>query len=91
MKKYLNRETGRVYRVLLSSLLLWSTFHTAIFILYVGSSDTASPFCSKSTSDFKQYFDGWSRRHGTCGGGGCGSHADHLAWLINDDIRVVEH
>lgn len=27
----------------------------------------------------------------TCGGGGRGSHADHLAWLVHYDIRVVEH
>ncbi len=32
-----------------------------------------------------------SRRHCTCGGSGCGSHADHLAGLVNNDIRIVEH
>lgn len=40
-----------------SSVLLESTFFTAIFICYVGSSVTASQFRCRPTSDFKQYFD----------------------------------
>lgn len=73
-----------------SSVLLYSTFFTAIFIFYVGGSDTALRFCCRSTSDFKQHFDTeWEVC--TCGGSRWGSHADHLTWFVNNDIRIAEH
>lgn len=61
-KKYQNRERNKKRKgestgYCSSSVLLLSTFLIAIFIYYVGGSDTAPRFCCRSTSDFKQHFD----------------------------------
>lgn len=95
MKRWITGEWGQArekeeWFCCSSSVLLYSTFFTAIFIFYVGGSDTALRFCCRSTSDLKQHFDTeWEMC--TCGGSRWGSHADHLTWFVNNDIRIAEH